>query len=57
MIIRLMAVTTLIAVFALSFSAFLDSKRAAPSATPDQQARQDCLADGLLCAPGGVNQN
>ncbi|WP_161992698.1 hypothetical protein [Aureimonas leprariae] len=55
MVVRLAVVTTLIALFALSFSALVDMGRqrslAAPAAV---QAGQDCLTTGLLCAPGGA---
>lgn len=47
---RLAVVTTLIAVFALSFSVLVDSSRQRSLAAP--AAGQDCLAGGLLCAPG-----
>lgn len=53
MVVRLAVVTTLIALFALSFSALVDSTRQRSFAAPVSQAAQDCLADGLFCAPGG----
>lgn len=54
MVARLAVVATLIALFSLSFSALVDNSRQRSFAAQfPAQAGQDCLADGLLCAPGG----
>jgi hypothetical protein len=53
MIVRLTMVTTFIALFALSFSVLVDTTRQRTFAAQVFSGGQDCLADGLLCAPGG----
>ncbi|GGD93149.1 hypothetical protein GCM10011390_09880 [Aureimonas endophytica] len=58
MILRLTVVTTLIAVFALSMSALVDSSRQRSFAAPSQEGgNQGCLTAGLLCAPSNQIPN
>lgn len=57
MIVRLAMVTTLIALFALSFSVLVDATRQRSFAGQAIPSGQDCLANGLLCAPGGEVRN